>query len=195
MKQHLVVVNGKEGTVSRGESLNLTPESTLVVFEGPHRLFWSQSSWHFRLEGMWPNQDQRLQVADFMEADGRVIVIVDPSEKWAVPVLAEELPDQTDHLLIRWESSDLADVLVKPLDWLPFQVQLEAVRLLGHLHEQQANQKQLLFQPRPRAIKATTESGNVEIICLAPGTIISKDDLMELVEVKRTFYSEVAKVA
>ena len=195
MKQKLVVVNGKEGTVSKGESLKLTPESTLVVFEGPRRLFWSRSNWHFRLEGMWPDQSQRLEVTDFLEAGGRVIVLIDPAESWAVPVLAEELPAETGDLLMRWESSDLADVLVKPLDWLPLPVQYEAVRLLSQLMEYQASQKHLLFQTRPAAIQAVTQTGSVEIICLSPGTTVSETALIALAESERTIYREVSKVA
>lgn len=195
MKQKLAVVDGERGTACKDESLNLTPDTTLVVFEGPHRLFWSRYNWHFRLEGQWPSQDQRKQVAEFLEANGRVIVIVDPSESWAVPVLIEELPAQTDHLLIRWENSDLADVLVKPLDWLPFPVQVEAFNLLGQLHERQASEKHLLFQPGSKARRANTQDGKVEIICLTPGTSLTEAELLALVETKEAVFAEIAKVA
>lgn len=94
--------------------------STLVVFDGPQRLTWSDTApGHATPVSLWPSEEEAERVLAHLHDGGGLLVLVEEEES-RVAMFAEEAARAPAALLPRVScDGDLAELRITALDWLP----------------------------------------------------------------------------
>lgn len=102
----------------------------LVVVEGARRLQWERAGSAWRLAGCWPSPQERTEVAERLERDQPLLVVVEPGSQ-VVPALVEEVDALPESVRVLDRDSDVLDLEVAAFDWLPEHVRARGERFVA----------------------------------------------------------------
>ncbi|MFI7504709.1 hypothetical protein ACIBVL_40810 [Streptomyces sp. NPDC049687] len=107
--------------------------STLVVFDGPRRLTWRQSSsGDYTPTALWPSPAQAAAVMDHLYSGGSLLVLVE-QERISVPMYAEEaerLPSDVADRATLTSDGVVSELHLPVLDWMPPALRERGLRFL-----------------------------------------------------------------